>query len=163
MPGWAADVGIGDKAINARSETVGEKPMFRGAWRGGRRCLLPLNSFFEWRTVGKSRQPFAFGLADGGMMGVGGLWESWRRPDGGEMRSFAVLRTEANQTVAMLHDRMPVIIGEQDFEAWLVGGVEVACGLLRPFTGAMRSWAVSRSVNRVGEMDDERCVAEVAE
>ena len=68
-------------------------------------------------------------------MGVTGLWETWRGADGGEMRSFAVLTTEANQTVVMVHDRMPVIVAEEDFEAWLRGGVEVANGLMVPYGG----------------------------
>ena len=158
VPSWSKDAGIGDKAINARSETVTDKPMFRGAWRAGRRLLIPLNSFFEWRTVGKGKQPFAFGLVGGEMMGVGGLWESWRRPDGAEMRTFTVLTVAANSTVAAVHGRMPVIVAEEDFEAWLRGSSEVANGLLRPYRGPMRSWAVSRAVNRVGGEDGPECL-----
>jgi len=83
VPSWSKDVGIGDKAINSRSETVTEKPMFRGAWKPGRRCLVPLDSFFEWKAVGKGKQPFAFGLVgggdDGGRRVVGDLaWAGWR-------------------------------------------------------------------------------------
>ena len=136
--------------------------MFRDAWKSGRRCLVPLNSFFEWRKVGKAKQPVAIGLADGELLGVAGLWESWRGPDA-NIRSFTIITTAANELLAPIHNRMPVIIGDQDYDRWLDGSAEDARGLLRPYPPERRrSWDVTPRVNRVGEIEGPECVEPVA-
>ncbi|MEI7606907.1 MAG: SOS response-associated peptidase [Rhodospirillaceae bacterium] len=166
IPSWAKDTKLADRAINARD--VGDdgtgletKPMFRGAWRAGRRCLVPLNSFFEWKSVGKSKHPFAIALGDGSLMGVAGLWETWCDPTSREMIcSFTIITTAANEVLAPIHHRMPVIIAPEDFEAWLVGDTAAATRLLQPCPGAaLQLWPVTRRINRVGELDGPECIA----
>lgn len=169
IPSWAKDAKIGDRSINARDigadgRDLDERPMFRDAWRAGQRCLVPLNSFFEWTKVDKAKKPYAIGLTDGGLMGVAGLWEPWRDPASGErVRSFTIITTAANETMAPLHDRMPVIIDPADFEAWLSGGQAAAKALIRPCpTGWLRLWAVTPRVNKVGDIDGPECVRALA-
>ncbi len=169
IPSWAKDAKIGDRSINARDigqdgRGLDERPMFRDAWQGGQRCLVPLNSFFEWKTVGKGKQPYAVGATDGTLLGVAGLWEPWRDPAGGPLvRSFTIITTAANQTLAPIHDRMPVIIAPADFEAWLAGDQAVARALLRPCpVGRLRLWRVSPRINKVGEIEGPACIEPLA-
>lgn len=159
IPSWAKDAKIGTSGINARSETVSEKPMFRGSWQKGKRCLIPLDSFYEWQKVGKARLPYAIARADGTMMMVAGLWDGWRAPDGEIVRSFTVLTTEANSLIAALHNRMPVITPPEDYGTWLSGNVDEARALLRPCPAeTLRMWPVSPAMNKAGGIDDPSCV-----
>ena len=108
VPSWSHDLSIGVKAINARSEGIASKPMFRAAFRK-RRCLIPANAFYEWKKTGKAKQPFLIHPAGSDLMAFAGLWETWQG-DESPVESFTVITTEANQATCVLHDRMPVIL-----------------------------------------------------
>src|SRR5262245_35107324 len=117
IPRWATDPAIGNRLINARSETVAEKPSFRDAFRK-RRCLIPATGFYEWAKTAGGKQPYHFRLLDGRPFAFAGLWERWDR--GGEpVESCTILTTAANAVVRPVHERMPVILPAEAFAAWL--------------------------------------------
>ena len=170
IPAWAKDPAIGYRLINAHSETVAEKPSFRSAYRR-RRCLIPADGFYEWQRLGKIRQPWLFGLRDGAPFALAGLWERWTVPEGAELtgslaelgpgdpvETCTILTTAANETVAPVHGRMPVILPRDACDTWLAG--EDVC--LAPFAAdAMTAHPVSTLVNRPAN-DDPRCVEPVS-
>ena len=159
VPRWAKDPGIGNKLINARSETVTEKPSFRGAF-ARRRVLVPADGFFEWSRRGDRKRPFYFHMRDGEPFAIAGLWERWEG-EGGPLETCTLLTTEANELLAPYHDRMPVILGPGDYEAWLDADErrpELLTPLLRPYSpGEMSAYAVSAIVNSPSN-DGPRCV-----
>jgi len=161
VPSWADDPGIGARMINARSETAPEKPSFRRAFRE-RRCLIPADGFYEWRRENGAKQPYYFHMREGRPFAFAGLWESWNRD--GEIRSCAILTTQANDLVGGIHERMPVILPRDHYDAWLdpeAEGEEVA-GLLVPYPGDdLEAYPVSRFVNSPGN-DDSRCIEPAA-
>ena len=118
IPSWAKDENTGNMLINARSETVAEKPAFRHAVKY-RRCLIPASGFYEWRQEGKLKIPLHVRLKDGSPMVFAGLWESWKSPKDGVIESCTILTTSSNKLIAPLHDRMPVVLHQQEFNAWL--------------------------------------------
>ena len=119
IPSWSSEPDSKFNLINARAETVAEKPAFRTAYRY-RRCLIPADGFYEWqKTSDKHKQPYCFRREDGKPMALAGIWESWQAPDGSELESCAILVTAANSVVAPVHDRMPVILPETSFSPWL--------------------------------------------
>lgn len=118
IPSWAKDPSIGPGMINARSETVAEKPAFRGALKH-RRCIIPANGFFEWQSVGGKKKPLYVRLKDNGPMMFAGLWDQWKSPDGSVIESCAIVTTTANDLIKTLHARMPVILAVEDIELWL--------------------------------------------
>jgi putative SOS response-associated peptidase YedK len=133
---------------NARAETVATKPMFRLAFKRTR-CLIPASGFFEWQTVGGTKQPFYITASDGSILSIAGLWDAWTNPASGEqIRSCTMIVTEANDFMARIHDRIPVFIHPSDFERWLNGkaGTEL---LAPPPNDYLREWPVSRRVNVV--------------
>src|SRR3954463_11394422 len=135
--------------INAKAETVPTLPRFRDAY-ARRRCLMPIDLFFEWKAIkgARAKQPYAIGMRDGSGFGLAGLWENWKDPTTDErIRTCAVLTTEANELVAEIHDRMPVILRPEDYDRWL--GIEPdPRDLLRPFPAeALRMWPISTRVN----------------
>ena len=154
IPSWAKDPNIGAKMINARGETVAEKPSFRAALRR-RRCIVPADGFYEWKRTGSSKQPFYIRMKSKEPFGFAGLWEIWTGPDGGELQSCTVITTEPNELMASLHDRMPVILAPEDYEQWLGNGkdadakeVEQLRHLIRPFDAKlMEAYPVSTKVN----------------
>lgn len=110
IPAWAKDKSVGYKMINARGETVAEKPSFRSAYRS-RRCLIPADGFYEWKTEGKNRQPYYFHRNDRELFSFAGIWEVWNDMDSGEsIESCSIITTAANSLVAAVHHRMPVLI-----------------------------------------------------
>jgi putative SOS response-associated peptidase YedK len=118
LPAWADPEHAGPRPINARVETAASKPMFRDAWRR-RRCLVPADGWYEW-TAGKGgRDPWFFALPDAGLLGLAGLWASWRGPDGARRDSATILTRPACAHLASLHDRMPLVIDPGDYAAWL--------------------------------------------
>lgn len=139
--------------INAMSETVTEKPLYKSAFKS-RRCLVPFDSFYEWKTLGpKEKQPYAIALADKRPMAMAGLWSNWKAPDGEQVRSFTIMTTEPNELMATIHTRMPVILAEAAWPGWL-GEVSAAedelKALLVPFPAAqMVAWPVTRDVGNV--------------
>lgn len=119
IPPWAKDSKTAARLINARAETVDEKPTFRRAFKS-RRCLIPANGFYEWRREGKRKQPYYIQLKGGGLFAFAGLWESWQDKESGKViPSCTILTTEANALVKPLHDRMPVIMPPEDYGEWL--------------------------------------------
>jgi len=161
VPRWAKDRKIGYKTINARAETVAEKPAFRSAFRQ-RRCLIPASGFFEWQLVAGGKQPYNIRLKDGGLMAFAGLWESWSGGDGERLDSCTIIVTEANATVRKVHDRMPVILNREVHEIWLdpsIKDVELLKSLLLPYPAElMLAYPVSRSVGNPAN-DTPACVA----
>jgi putative SOS response-associated peptidase YedK len=146
LPSWAKDRKMAWKMINARAETVTTAPAFRKAFEK-RRCLLPVDGFFEWKTVGKEKRPYMIAMADGQAFTLASLWENWKDPASSEwVRTFTIITTDANELVARLHDRMPVVIGPDDRERWLKGPNPKE--LLRPYPAErMIMWPVSPKLN----------------
>lgn len=151
VPRWAKDPSIGQRLINARAETLAEKPAFRAPFRE-RRCLIPADGFYEWQKVDGQRQPFHIRRRDGGPLAMAGLWESWLGPDGETLESCAIITTSANELVQPIHDRMPVLLPEDAFELWLdptVTDLKRLSVLLRPADPEpLIAVPVSRRVNR---------------
>jgi putative SOS response-associated peptidase YedK len=142
IPHWSKDKGR--QPINARAETVATTGLFRQAF-ARRRCLVPARLFYEWDQSTTPKQPYAFARGDGTPLAFAGLWESWRDPDGELVRSFAIITTTANATLRPVHDRMPVVLEQADWEEWLVDG---PAHLLRPAGDeVLERWQVSSRVN----------------
>lgn len=154
VPRWAKDATGAARMMNARAESVAEKPAFREAF-AKRRCLVPMDGFYEWRTEGKAKQPYACALRSGEPMACAGLWEGWKQPDGEWLRSFSIVTCAAAGRQALVHDRMPVILPRAAWEVWLTGEDEAALtALLRPAEDALLAfWPVGPRVGRVAEND----------
>ena len=120
LPHWVKEPQSASRPINARVETLSEKPYFRDAYRK-RRCLIPADGFYEWMREGKKKLPLYFSLATHELMAMAGLWESWKAPDGSVRRTVCLITTEANDVMKPVHDRMPVFIAPPDWRAWLAG------------------------------------------
>ena len=125
VPRWAGDATGAARMMNARGESVASKPAFRDAFRR-RRCLVPMDGFYEWRTEGKAKQPFACALRSGEPMACAGLWEGWKQPDGEWLRTYAIITCAAAGRQALLHHRMPVILPRDAWDQWLAGEDEAA-------------------------------------
>jgi putative SOS response-associated peptidase YedK len=150
IPSWAKDASMGAKLINARSETVTEKPSFREAFKK-RRCIIPADGFYEWQITGSKKQPFFFRMRDELPFGFAGLWERWQGKGGEVLNSCTILTTEANEALRPVHDRMPVILHPEDYELWLnadVRKLDLIKGMLQPYPAEeMVGYAVSTSIN----------------
>jgi putative SOS response-associated peptidase YedK len=150
VPRWAKDPAIGNKLINARSETVTEKPSFREAF-ARRRCLIPADGFYEWQRSGGRKLPFFFRMRDESPFGFAGLWERWEGEGGEVIDSCTILTTEANKVLRPVHDRMPVIVHPEDYSLWLEGDERertLLMELLRPYPAEeMAGYPVSPLVN----------------
>jgi putative SOS response-associated peptidase YedK len=118
VPSWAKDEKIGARMINARGETVAEKPSFRSAVKS-RRCLIPADGFYEWVRTDSGKQPHFIHFADGRPFAFAGLWERWHKGEGGPLDTCTIITTTPNELIAELHDRMPVILSPARFEEWL--------------------------------------------
>jgi putative SOS response-associated peptidase YedK len=156
IPYWAKDIKIGFSTINAMAETIDKKPVFREAFQR-RRCLVPVDNFYEWQKIGKETQPYAIALADRSIMALAGLWENWCSPAGETVRSFTIVTTEPNELCARLHNRMPVVLDPTAWPLWL--GEEPAKpaelkAILVPYPSAgMTCWPVSKRVGNVKNND----------
>jgi putative SOS response-associated peptidase YedK len=151
IPSWAKDDSMSARLINARSETVAEKPAFREAFRRNR-CVIPADGAYEWKRGGGGRkQPFYFRMRDGRPFGFAGLWDRWSGQDGEVIESCTILTTEANEIFLEAHERMPVILPPETYDVWLDEGVrdvELLKGLLRPYPSSeMTAYPVSARVN----------------
>ena len=163
IPPWADDPQIGSRMINARSETVPEKPSFRRAFRE-RRCLIPADGFYEWQRTNGAKQPFYIHMEDGRPFAFAGLWESWGGGGEGEIRTCTILTTGANAVVGEIHERMPVIVAPDAYDVWLDPASErdELTGLLAPYPeDEMEAYPVSRFVNSPSN-NDPRCVEPAA-
>ncbi|MCG6951054.1 MAG: SOS response-associated peptidase [Betaproteobacteria bacterium] len=148
LPHWAKDPKLAAKLNNARGETVAQKPSFRDAYRR-RRCLVPANGFYEWQRVDARKQPYYVHPARGELFAFAGLWERWEG-GGGPLETCAIVTTDANAPMQVVHDRMPVIVGVQDYARWLdcSPGADVADLLVPCPSDAIRMYPVSTAVNR---------------
>jgi putative SOS response-associated peptidase YedK len=150
IPFWAKDPAIGSRMINARAETVAEKPAFKQSLRS-RRCLVPASGFFEWKREGETRTPHYIHLKNEPLFAFAGLYDRWRDPDGQEVLSYSIITTEPNDLMAPIHNRMPVVLDREDEGIWLdpdITDPERLLPLLRPYPArAMEAYPVSRMVN----------------
>ena len=160
VPFWADDPSIGNRMINARAETVGEKPSFRTAFKK-RRCVVPADGFYEWKKAGGGKQPFYFRLQNRLPFGMAGLWERWDKGDH-PLETFTILTTSPNDLVAFAHHRMPVILSPEDIDRWLDPAADTAKDfetLWEPFPASeMEGFPVSTYVNNPAN-DTPTCVA----
>ncbi|WP_207539873.1 SOS response-associated peptidase [Sabulicella rubraurantiaca] len=153
VPSWAKDAKGGARLINARADGVATKPSFREAFRR-RRCLVPMDGFFEWHAGEGRKQPYAVALRNGSPMAAAGLWEGWKAEDGSWLRTYSVVTTDSAGRQALLHHRMPVLLERPDWPLWLSEEEGDAEALLRPLDdGKLRFWPVDPRVGRVGEND----------
>ncbi len=119
IPRWARDPSIGNRMINARAETLAEKPSFREALRR-RRCLIPADGFYEWKKIGRQKQRYLIRAAnDDHLLALAGLWESWQAGDGSELESCTIVTTQPNDLLRPIHDRMPLILTTEQYQRWL--------------------------------------------
>jgi putative SOS response-associated peptidase YedK len=150
VPFWAKDASIGNKLINARAESLDTKPSFRNAFRN-RRCLVPADAFYEWKKVpgGKTKIPYRISIKNQPLFSMAGIWEQWKNPAGELLQSFSIVTTEANELVAALHNRMPVILAPEAELLWLSDlKKDELLALLQPFDAdAMEAYPVSTLLN----------------
>ncbi len=146
VPFWARDPSIGNRMINARAETVAEKPAFRAAYRR-RRCLVLADGFYEWRREGSTKTPYFISLASGEPFALAGLWEHWKdKSSDRELESATLLTTEASPFMESLHHRMPVVLEPGMADEWL-GGSETLLDSIRDNGPRLQAWPVDRRVN----------------
>ena len=150
IPFWAKDPKIGARMINARAETVAEKPAFRNALKR-RRCLVLSDGYYEWQKTPAGKRPFRIILKSGEPFAMAGLWETWKDPKGKAIPSCTIITTAANEYVAPIHHRMPVILPRESEEPWLDAGIEEAASLTQMLVpapeGYLHAYEVSTMVN----------------
>ena len=156
VPSWAKDARIGLSTINARAEQAATKPAFRAALKK-RRCLVPADAYYEWQQTGpKTRQPYAVALTSGEPIAFAGLWESWRASGDHALETFTILTTAANEQLAAIHNRMPVIIERKDYGRWLDADEKAAppMDMLHPCAvDRMHAWPVGDRVGNTRNND----------
>jgi putative SOS response-associated peptidase YedK len=152
VPSWAKDVKIGYKMINARAEGIEVKPSFRSAIKC-RRCLVPATGFYEWKKKEGIKVPMHIRLSDREVFSFAGLWEHWQDKDGNELNTYTIITTSPNGVIAGIHDRMPVILREEEEDMWIDPEIQDPAhvlGLLRPYTEkGMEAYPVSEAVGNV--------------
>ena len=165
IPSWAKDPSIGNRLINARAETLAEKPSFKASFKH-KRCLILADGFYEWKpTPGtKAKAPHYIQMKSAKPFSLAGLWAEWQNSDGGELRSCTIITTVPNELMAPIHNRMPAIIQPGDRNAWLdpaVSELEVLARLIRPFPAdLMRAFPVSTLVNNPA-IDRADCIVSI--
>ena len=150
IPSWVKDPRAFSLVINARGESVNEKPAFKNAMKY-RRCLVPADGFYEWKRSGERKQPYFVRRRGGGPLAFAGLWESWMGPNGEELETAAIVTTQASRSIAHIHDRMPVIVPPEAFDFWLDPKVDAhtAAAVIQPAPDAsIEAYEVSSAVNR---------------
>ncbi len=162
IPSWAKDAKMGARMINARAETVAEKPSFRSAVKS-RRCLIPASGFYEWITTDAGKQPHFIRFEDGLPFAFAGLWERWSKGDGGPVDTCTIITTTPNALMEKLHHRMPVILPPDIFDEWLEPrplATDRLDEILVPHSAeAMQAYPVSRYVNKPGN-DGPECLVQ---
>lgn len=150
VPFWAEDPSIGNKMINARAETLAEKPSYKRALKS-RRCLIPADGFYEWKKDGKAKQPMHIRRKDDELFAFAGLWEEWKAPDGARLHTCTIITTEPNELMAEIHNRMPVILPRSAESLWLDPSLDdpvQLTALLKPYDAReLTAYPVSTSVN----------------
>ncbi|MEO2004925.1 MAG: SOS response-associated peptidase [Candidatus Poribacteria bacterium] len=160
IPSWAKDMSMGARMINARSETVAEKPSFKAAFKR-RRCIVPITGFYEWQKVSGGKQPHFIRSVDGEPLALAAIWEVWTKGEEAYIESCALLTTDANETLAPVHHRMPVILDPDVWDIWLDPALEKPSDVL-PLLGPcpdeqIEAYPVSRYVNSPRN-DDAKCI-----
>jgi putative SOS response-associated peptidase YedK len=165
IPSWSKEEKTAYSMINARAETVATKPAFRSAFRS-RRCLIPADGFYEWKTTAGRKQPYYIRRRDSELFAFAGLWERWEGEGGKYIESSTIIVTVANPLLQSIHDRMPVILKPADYERWLdpkVQEAETLISLLHPYPAEeMELYPVSRKVNSPAN-DNPDCIAPLTE
>jgi len=164
IPFWAKDPAIGNKLINAKAETLAEKPSFKNAL-AKRRCLIVADGFYEWRKQGKApSQPIYLRRRDGGLFAFAGLWEEWKGPDGARLQTCTIITVEPNELISQFHHRMAAILHPEEEAAWLemANRPTDVLPLLRPYAtenaeAALEAFPVSRAVNSPA-FEDASCI-----
>jgi len=148
IPFWAKDKSIGNKLINARAETITEKPSFKNSLKQ-KRCLVLSDGFYEWRKLGKEKVPYRITLSDDSLFAMAGIWDVWKNSEGETIKSFSIITTEANELMQDIHHRMPVILNPEDERKWISEiAVNDALKLLNPYPSElMKYFEVSKLVN----------------
>ena len=165
VPFWAKEVGIGSRMINARAETLASKPSFRNAFKK-RRCLVPTDGYFEWKKKGKTKQPFYIRKADRTPFAMAGLWESWHPGKADAVETFTIITTEANDAMANIHDRMPVIVAPDHYEMWLDPDFEAEASLeaiLQPYESEDLDLVPVSTIVNSPRNDDPECICELVD
>jgi len=153
IPMWAKDPSIGSRLINARGETLAEKPSFRGGYKY-KRCLIVADGFYEWKAFGekKSKSPYFIHMKDRKPFAMAGLWDTWEGPDGSSIKTCTIITTQPNELMQLIHDRMPVILHPRDYAKWLNPAPQTPENLqplIKPFPeDAMSAYPVSTLVNK---------------
>ena len=156
VPAWSKGPDSRFSMFNARAETVAKKSAYRVAFQK-RRCLVPVDGFYEWKTNGGAKQPYRISLIDGSVFAFAGLWEHWEDGTGSIIESFTVITTSANSLISPIHDRMPVILPPEAHSQWLAGSKSE--GLLAPYSATeMKAYPVDPYVNDARH-DDAKCLA----
>jgi putative SOS response-associated peptidase YedK len=163
IPSWSKDEKIANRLINARAESLNEKPMFKTLFQK-RRCLIPVDGFYEWKKAERFKQPMRILMKDNSPFALAGLWDRWIAPDGDTVDSFTIITTDANDLIKPIHNRMPVILAPEDYLIWLdpdISDTKILNRVLKPFpSDKMRLYAVSRIVNSP-EIDSPECIKPV--
>jgi putative SOS response-associated peptidase YedK len=163
VPSWSKDLSTAARMINARSETASTLPALRDALKF-RRCLIPADGFYEWQRSGKTKQPFCFEIRYGELFAFAGIWDRWQG-SGIAVETCSILTTTPNAVTSAVHDRMPVILGVNNYDLWLDPGMQnvtEVSALLKPYDARlMRCYPVSTRINQVAN-DDEECSRPVA-
>ncbi len=158
LPFWAKDESQAARMINARCESIGEKPAFRSAFRS-RRCLIPASGFYEWQKLGGEKLPYHFSLKDKDLFAFAGLWEQWRNANREVVETCTIITTEPNELLANFHNRMPVILHSDSYREWLddeTRDVSLLKELLRPYPAEdMIHWPVGKAVGSVRNQGPE--------
>jgi putative SOS response-associated peptidase YedK len=154
LPSWVKDPKTFTLLINARGESVTERPAFRAAMKR-RRCLIPADGFYEWQAAGERKRPFYVRAKSGAALAFAGLWETWQGPNGEELETAAIVTTRANRALSPIHDRMPVIVPTEGFDLWLDGAnldVATAAALIAPAPeNLLEAYEISTAVNRTAD------------
>jgi len=164
LPSWVKDPKTFALLVNARGESITDKPAFRAAMKR-RRCLIPADGFYEWKAVAGRKQPFFVRLKSGAPMAFAGLWECWTGPNGEELETAAIVTTNANRTLSAIHSRMPVIVPPEGFDLWLNCAevdAQTAAALIAPAPdNLLEAYVVSTAVNRTAN-DNAKLVERLA-
>lgn len=168
IPSWAKDKTIATRLINARSETITDKPSFKAAFRR-RRCIIPASGFYEWKTENEKQQPWYISLTSGEPMAFAGLWEHWTSKEGDEIQSCCIITTSANLFMRPIHDRMPVILSPDQWQIWLSKKEQIPEKVL-PFLylqkykqPSMQAWPVTCELNKAGYRNDAKLIDRISE
>ena len=154
VPSWAKDTTIGQRLINAKAETILEKPSFRSAFKS-RRCIIPANGFYEWKQENKSKQPYVIKSREDKLLGLAGIWEQWDKQEQ-LLETCAIITTSPNKLIEPLHNRMPVIISKTDYAIWLDSAtpIEAVHQLLKPYPDELlTAYPVDRKVGNPRNSD----------